>query len=434
MKMKNNMFIKLIETNLKSIYRQKLAFFFTIIFPLIFIAVFGISYAGTGISSEPMEIIIINQDDGVQEDVVAFYEGDVVTGTFYSEKYIELLDNLLYPDSKDNTSLFSITVLNQSELDQALFKLERREIVGLITLPTSFTQGMLSEIKSSFVNITELILATNNWAGYPIDNEPISITVEGDSLVQEFAITSTVIEDFTDVFFDLGNDDQSKAVQTTIIGSFVTKGFTGFHYIIPGVIVFGILQSLTSAAGITMRDVQSKSLERIRLTRVEPRTYVLALIISQSLLVSIQVPIMFGTAMLFGIEPSIHILTSMLVGIILSFGVTGIAFLIAGIVGGSKDAEGLANIVAVPMAFLSGAFSIMPNPVLISNASWLGGNSFRLFDLLPSTPAIRILRSLLLGQRTLGENWFDLVILAVVSFTYLAIGLAIYSRKHFRPK
>lgn len=434
MKVKNSMFAKLIETNLKSIYRQKMAFFFTIIFPLIFVAVFGISYSGNGISAQTMEIIVINQDSGIPDGTIAFYGDAVVSGTFYSEKYLEILDELTYPDSKDNATLFSITIMNQTDIDQALFKLERREIVALITLPESFSQGILSTFKISYDNNTDLTLATNNWYGYPETTSKVSVTVEGDASLQEFAVTGTIIREFTEMFFNFGKEEQTTGVETVIVGNYATKGFTAFHYVIPGVIVFGILQSLTSATGVTMRDVESKSIERIRLTSVQPRTYILSLIFSQALLVSVQVPIMFSVSMMFGLEPSINILIGILIGIILSIGITGIAFLLAGLAGGSKDAEGLANLVAVPMAFLSGAFTIIPNPEIVSNISWLGGNSFRLFDFLPSTPAIRALRSIILGQRTIGENWFDLALLVVLSLIYLGLGLTIYSRKHLRPK
>ena len=129
------MFLKLVETNLKAIYRQKMAFFFTMIFPLIFIAVFGLSYSGDGVSAQTMDIIVINQDLGIPDGTIAFSGNNVVAGTFYSEMYLELLDGLTYPDSKDNTTLFSITIMDQADIDQALFKLERRDIVALITLP-----------------------------------------------------------------------------------------------------------------------------------------------------------------------------------------------------------------------------------------------------------------------------------------------------------
>ncbi len=434
MKIKDNMFIKLIDTNLKAIYRQKMAFFFTIIFPLIFIAVFGISYSGTANNANTMEIVIINTDTGIPENTIAFYGEQLVSGTFYSEKYVKLLDELIYPDSKDNTTLFSLQVMNHSEYDNAMFKLERRDIVAIVLLPENFSLGVLSSFKEYYHNNTELASATNNWEGYPDVVENLTITVEGDASLQEFAVTGTIIREFSDIFFQLGNTDQQTGVQTNIKGSYATKGFTGFHYIVPGVIIFGVLQSLTSSAGVTMRDVESKTLERIRLTRVPAKIYVLALIVSQAILVSIQVPIMFGTAIVFGIEPTIHVLSGILVGVILSFATTGIAFLLAGLAGGSQDAEGLANLIAVPMTFLSGGFSMMPNPELITNIAWLGGYSFRMFDILPSTPAIRILRSIILGQRTLQDNWFDLGLLAVLSITYLVLGLIIYTRKHFRPK
>lgn len=411
-----------------------MVFFFTMLFPLIFIAVFGISYGGDSQTANTIEIMIINNDLGIPENTIAFYGNQTVSGTFYSEKYIELLDDIVYTDSKDNTSVFSITVINETERDDALFKLERREIVALLTLPEDFSLGVLSSFRQLFDNNSYFSLITNNWHGYPDQLLSIEITVLGDSSIQEFSIAGPIISEFSRQFFQLGAEDQQAGVHVDIIGTYQTKGITAFHYVIPGVIIFGVLQSLTSAASRTMRDIDSKALERIRLTTVSAFIYVSALIVSQTLLVALQVPIMFLTARLFGLEFSIHIVNGMLVGIILSFAVTGIAFLLAGFVRKGDEAEGLANLISVPMAFLSGAFTLMPNPIILESIMWLGGNSIRLFDILPSTPAVRILRSLILGQRTLADNWFDLCLLIALALFYLSLGLLVFTKKHLKTK
>ncbi|RLG12820.1 hypothetical protein DRN69_06405 [Candidatus Pacearchaeota archaeon] len=433
MNLRNNKFVQLLSVNLKAIYRQRMVLFFTLLFPLIFIGVFGLSYGGDGSTTRTMDLIVINNDLGIPENTVAFYGNETVSGTFYSEKYLELLGNLVYPDSKDNKSVFSITVINETERDNAMFKLERREIVALLTLPEDFSLGILFSFRTQFSNNSFFSLLTNNWSGYPENSLSVEITVLGDSSTEEFAIAGPIINEFSKMFFQLGNEQQT-GVNVNIIGNYQTKGFSTFYYIVPGVIIFGVLQSLTSGASRTMRDVDSKNLERIRLTRVASYTYVSALIVSQTLLVAIQVPIMFVTAMLFGLELSVHVLSGIIVGIILSFATTGIAFLLAGLVRKGDEAEGLANLITVPMAFLSGSFTVMPNPEIISNIGWLGGNSLRLFDFLPSTPAVRILRSLILGQRTLGENWFDLCLLIMLAIIYLGLGLGVYIQKHLRMK
>jgi ABC-type polysaccharide/polyol phosphate export permease len=86
------------------------------------------------------------------------------------------------------------------------------------------------------------------------------------------------------------------------------------------------------------------------------------------------------------------------------------------------------------MAFLAGSFFIVPNPEIEWTSKILGGNSLRVLDFLPATPAVRLMRTILLGQQSLQNSWFDLVLLATLSAIYLIIGLLTYSRRHFRPE
>ncbi|MCE7739269.1 MAG: hypothetical protein KAU62_10905 [Candidatus Heimdallarchaeota archaeon] len=82
-------------------------------------------------------------------------------------------------------------------------------------------------------------------------------------------------------------------------------------------------------------------------------------------------------------------------------------------------------------SLISGAFFVIPNPTIIPN---IFGNSLGLFDLLAAAPAIRIFRGLLLYDNTLSNHLFDLTLLIILSAIFLALGLFLYSRKHFKPE
>ena len=75
---------------------------------------------------------------------------------------------------------------------------------------------------------------------------------------------------------------------------------------------------------------------------------------------------------------------------------------------------------------------MIPNPIVLEN--FIGENSIKAFDILPSSPAISLLRGTLLYGRSLTENIYDLGLLVILTIAYLSIGLFVYSKKFFRPK
>ena len=143
---------------------------------------------------------------------------------------------------------------------------------------------------------------------------------------------------------------------------------------------------------------------------------------------------MFITAILFGFPMTWNLLPAFIIAILLSLGVTGIGFIIAGTVKNADAAVGFANIISVPMAFLSSSFFTVPNPVIIHSSKLLKGNELRIFDILPSTPAVRLMRTTLLGGASITQNWYDFTLLSILSTIYLVAGLYFYSKKHLSPE
>ncbi len=422
-------FYALLKTNLRSISRNRTAFFFTILFPLCFVGVFGLAFQWSDPLTSSKIIGIINYDTGIDDGVIAFWNGTTtVNDTFYSEEYIRVLETVLYPES--NVTIFDIQIFNITELDIAQESLETRKIKALVTLPENFSSGVLAAFQNKYGDDPILTAATGNWSGYPSLDFKTIVKVDGDSTLQDFTIAGTIIEKITQYFFNFG-DDPVEGVIIDVYGSLSTTGFTVFDFVLPGLIVYAILNNLASITDIAFNDIEKGTLRRLRISKVTPPMYILSILASQMVIAFIQIPLTFATGLIFGFPASIQVLYAFIPAIFLSLATSGIGLIFAGLVRNAAAGRGLAGIAATPIALISGAFFEIPNPTIISN---IFGNSFGLYDILPAAPAIRIFRSLLLHNNSLASNAFDLILLFILAIVFLLIGLYLYSRKHFKPE
>jgi len=424
-------FFALLKTNIRSTIRNKTALFVIIIFPLIFVGVFGLAFQDSDPETSAKLIGVLNYDSGIESGVIAFWNESQVSGSYYSNEYIEIINNVTYLDS--DTKIFDLTEYSLLDEYQANQDLEKRNIYALITLPENFSTGVLAAFKNLFGTDPILTAATNNWAGYPDVNFTTTMLVEGDRSLQDFNIAANIVEIITDSFFSFGsiNDDN---VKVEINGILDSSGFTSFDFIFPGIMVFGILQALGAFTATALNDIEMGTFRRIRLSKVSPVNYLLSLVTYQMFNTFIQIPLMFFTALIFGFPISIQIFYAFIFGFFLSLSITGLGLIFAAFVKNATTGQGLAGLAATPMAILSGAFFVIPNPTIIPANKFFGGNSFGLLDILPSTPAIRGLRSVLLFNNPLSENLYDLAILAIFAIIYLVIGILLYTRKHFRAQ
>ncbi len=418
---------------LKSFYRNRVAFFFLLIFPLIFVGVFGIAFQVSDPLNSPIDIGIVNNDQGIPEGIITLnpFTEEIVSNGNFSKDFISILENATYPNNR--TKLFNAKVYDLADLEKAKSDLENRVILALLIIPQDFSLGFLAAIRSIFADDPILQNITQNWAKYPESTYSTYLRIQGDQSLQQFSIANTALRRITEEFFSLGS---SKIIGVTIItdSNLQTEGSTVFDFIFPGLVIFGILQTLSAITTLAIADVESGLLRRIKITQASGTTYVASMILSQLILSLIQLPIMFLTGIFFGFPANSRMWYGLVVAILLMFGITGIGFILAGFAENSDAAVGLANIISVPMAFLAGSFFIVPNPELKWTARIMGGHSLRVLDFLPATPAVRLMRTTLLGTQSLRNSWFDFVLLATLSATYLVIGLLTYSRRHFQSK
>ncbi len=415
--------LALYKSNLLVTLRNRQAFFFSIIFPLIFIGVFGIAFQESSPGNRTIPIGIINKDMGVPDNLsITLGNGSVISGTYFSEQYIKILKEITFEDNE--TKIFDVTLF--SNQDDAQIELEKQKIYALVLIPENFSEGMLAAYRRFLENLNPF----GNYSGYPPSNFTTSVVVKGDQTLIDFSIAGQVVKEVLNQFMNFGREDP---ISVNIDGDISSRGLTTFDYIVPGLFIYAILNNLGTVATIALSDVQSGLLSRLRLTKVKPFEYLLALIFSQVTLSLLQVPIMFGAAAIFGFPLTLHLIYAFLFSVVLALGISGIGVFVAGLVKDADTVGALAAIIGTPMAFLAGAFFDVPNPVLVSS-SITGTDPIRVLDFLPATPAISGLRLILLANRTLSETWFSFLLLIIDSIFFLVLGILVYSKKHFSTK
>ncbi|MCH8909023.1 MAG: ABC transporter permease [Candidatus Heimdallarchaeota archaeon] len=263
----------LVLTHFRFNTRNRTAFFFTIIFPLIFIGVFGIAFQASDPTNTTIKIALINKDGGIPSNVVAQNSlGDDVVGLYYSEEFITLLGSITYADN--STNIFDIQEYEPNEEEKATEDVERRDKKGLLILNDDFSLGVLAAIRRLFE------LSDLEAANYPPDTFVTNVELRGDRSLLEFSIASSVLESVVTSYFAFGNPTNSGAI-FEIVSDLTSEGFTIFDFIVPGLVVFAIINNMTTVALIAIRDVDTDLLGRLRLSKMKSWEYITALLISQ---------------------------------------------------------------------------------------------------------------------------------------------------------
>lgn len=426
----NRTLVDLVLTHLKYYKRNRSVLMGTLAFPLIFIGVFGIAFQYSDPTTSTIQIGIINDDNGIpQGSVVLSPFGEPVTNNL-SGLFATFLEHITYENNK--TEVFKVKEYTKAQEQTALDDLNSRDIMALIHLGNDFSLGYMAAFRQHNSNDQALVNYTNSWFNYPNPSYVTQIEISGDQSLQAFATTANVVTNVVDYFFNPAQEGRGAFVVAN--GTFESKGLTAFDYVLPGLVIFAILNTLSVVAQVSLRDVESGLINRLRISKVDPSTYTLSIIIGQLIVSLVQIPIMFAAGFMFGFEYSANIGLAFVFAVFVSLSMSGIGLMIASLGKNQEAAGAIGSMISTPMAFLASVFFIVPNPTIIAKGGIFGSNSLGVMDLLPPTSAITALRMVLLSGSRFTDVIFYFGLIAVLTVLYLLLGIAMYSRKHLSAK
>jgi ABC-2 type transport system permease protein len=292
------------KISIRRYFRDRVALFFTILFPLIFLFVFG-SFSKGGNS-------------------ISFHIGFINQSNSQSAKQLE-------QQIKSNEKMFKIDE-NVTNLDQAEAKMSRSEVDATIILPKEF-----GEVKGQYPSGQAVIY-------YNPVNEQAAQTLS--SVLQgEFEGINTKLTK-TEPPFSVKNQSTN------------TKGLTALDYTVSGLIGFSIV-GLGIFGPVNYFPEMKKQgvLRRLHITPLRTWQFFISSVLSQAVIGLFAIAIMILAAHLafhFKIVGNYFELA-----LFIAFGILtifGIGLAIGGWAKNENQAAPLANIIVFPMLFLSGTF------------------------------------------------------------------------------
>ncbi len=173
-------------------------------------------------------------------------------------------------------------------------------------------------------------------------------------------------------------------------------------FLLPGIMGMGLMMNGIIGIAIDMtRYREQRILKRIRATPLPPRVFLIGQVLAYLVLVFIQATLIILVATIF-FGATVHgsLFNLYLLALVGTLIFLNIGFIVAGLTRTASAASGLAQVIGMPMMFLSGTFFSMGGlPQIVQSA----------VQILPLTPLMRALRAIALNDAPLASLGSELL-------------------------
>lgn len=354
--------------NIKTMFRDRTQILWIIGYPFILIVVFSLAFGFTSARPE-YEVIIFNEDSQQLPD-----------------DYSLLLIGIIEANLSDFINL-NETSYTHKEAEE---KLKFEEIDGIIYIPTNFTEAIL-----------------NN------ETAKISITTIPDIVTE--GVISSIIKQIVDNIIIYHNNGTPSEIETNRASN--TVQLTSFDYTAPAFIIAGITVCISQLALHFAEEKETGTLKRLNTTPVAKRNILFSGMISQLLVIVVQIAILIFLLFLFGayFSPEVNIFLLVLIPMLFAFTCLGFGILLASFTKSQSSAGGLAWFIILPLQFLGGVFFLIDNPVS---------------DYIPTTYANHAMRLIMVsGVSTWEALGTDILVLLGFGLVLTILGIILFQRR-----
>lgn len=358
--------LALASRNLKETYRDPMALGFLLGFPLVFMMLFGAIF--TGEETPSYDIGVIDEDN-----------------TPLSQAFVD--------EALAQVPVFEVSAYDDTAT--ALKDLKFGDLNAYIIIPEGFGQQVNS-----------------NWQG---DKADITLNItydESDLQVSEQIITTTnaATRAFARIEIPVTIDAEPIHIETEI---------DYMDFIGPGIIVFGILIIIPTAARTMVLDKEKGMLARLLTTPTRPIDFILGYSVGLVLIAAAQIIIIMVATWLFGLNMTGNPFLAFFVFLLTSMCCIGIGMVVASLTKTENQAEPLCWLFAMPLAALSGCwFSIELMPSYLRTFA----------NVFPFAHTVEASRAILIrgvGLEAISYDFFFLVGWAMAIFV---IGVILFRR------
>lgn len=410
-------FTSIAVKDFKELIRDRRGLFFILLFPIFFMMIFGFAFGGMGQENTPHNIAIVNYDEGTTL---------ATGGTFnFGNNLTSEIKQLTYTNS--DIKLFNVTETSETQADSLL---KQRTVDAELIIPSNFSASMASQIANSIGSQSTI----NNTVSSPIirGDEGYSNFFASESALNGVMTEyqSGIVNVYKNQLAGTPGAEPVKYVNVTVQGISGTQSFTQFDFLAPGMMVFAILLLATTIAAILTREVESGTLERLKMSKMRSFDLLFGGLIPWSLVAGAQVVILLIVAVILGLhwQGGINsVILATVIGIIGGIGSIALAMIIASFAKNDRQAANLGTLIVVPISFLVGAFFPLPQ-VFVT----VLGHTFQVYELIPWTHTMDALRGVLLYGEGLNAVAYQIELSLILTVILFIIGVVLYSRTRLR--
>lgn len=351
----------LISANVKLIYRNRQALFWSLAFPLLFLVILGLSFGGNGGSAAAIGVV-----DHAQDEVSKL-----------------LLDEL--------DSLESVEVILREDESAAREEVRDNDLYMLLVIPP----GLAASVASG---------------------RPVSFTLVYDQGSSASGLFMGIIQRYLDqVNLSLAGAPRLLTLDPQGV---LADQVTFLDFLLPGLVAMGIMTASIFGISSAMASYrEQRILRRLLAAPVRARDFFSAMVVAYLMLAIVQATIIFAAGvLLFGLtvngNPG-YIALLILLGNAIFF---GIGFIVGSVASSVQAAAGLGNAVIWPMMLLAGVFFETDQfPYALRVA----------VKYLPLTPMVDSLRGVVLDSRSILDFPGELALLGVWMAVTTAVALRV---------
>jgi ABC-2 type transport system permease protein len=340
------------------------------------------------------DVILVNLDRGAEHDEGFLNLGDSILN------YAKVLSGL--------EEMLNITAIGSREL--AIEKLQSRRADVVVVLP---------------VDLSASVAAPPTSRG-----PPSQIELVGDVTQMEYIIGAVWSEELINRYIL-----EVAKIQMPITWSETTLGFSGarsyFELYLPGLLILSIIMIIFSASSAMVRESESRTLERLRISRLTTLEFlggismVQILVALFSLLLAVLTALALGYTLIPGTLGFI-----LLISLLTALSMISFSLLVAAMCRSVKEVAIIGTFPLFLLMFFTGAAF----PVTGGRLFTIGSYQVMLNDILSPKFAVEALNKVLIRGLDVKDTIPEMIALLVLTGLYFVTGTWLFRRRHMRAR
>jgi ABC-2 type transport system permease protein len=290
-------------------------------------------------------------------------------------------------------------------------ELKNRGADLLIKIPANFS-GILSRYRKG--NNTQK--TTVRTIGDPSNGKYMMAAVWCDMTVYQFVQ-------------DVAGDNIPLVLMPRTVGGQHTDSLSDFQLYVPGMLVMALVMIMFTAAASLIKEKDTGTIIRLRLSGTPPFQWYLAVTIIQVIIGLLAIGLTLLTAMALGYQISTSPVALAVTGLLSSLSIMAISLVVSAYLRTIFDLMTIGCLPFFILLFFSGAIFPLPKLQIFS----LGTHPVHINDILPVTHSIEAFNRILNHHGTMNDVMFEWAAITILTIMLFLWGAWLFSKRHLRP-